>query len=220
MLNDFRQRVIIDYNKKKIWQNLLIMLKNFIKRRTQKLKTSKIVKSIVESSKKQSIISNKFFNNETKFEVLFKKLRKFRTSIDFELASNNLIYYIDIEYRRLYISNVMKKKVFKLIYDDNTYTNIHKYYNRLVKTLFISRLLRKIRRYIEYCSSCQLTQIKRYRSYEKLMSIVSSSYSFHIITMNFILILFDNLNVVLIVIDKFSRRIIFIIDKFIYNVNQ
>ena len=111
MSNDFRQRVIIDYNKKKIWQNLLIMLKNLIKRRTQKLKTSKIVKSIVESSKKQSIISNKFLNDETKFEVLFRKLRKFRTSIDFELVSNNLIYYIDIEYRRLYISNVMKKKI-------------------------------------------------------------------------------------------------------------
>ena len=54
MSNDFRQRVIIDYNKKKIWQNLLIMLKNFIKRRTQKLMTSKsiVVKSIIESSKK------------------------------------------------------------------------------------------------------------------------------------------------------------------------
>ena len=87
------------------------MLKNFIKRRTQKLKTSKIVKSIVKSSKKQSIISNKFLNEKTKFEILFKKLRKFRTSIDFELVSNNLIYYIDIEYRRLYISNVMKKKI-------------------------------------------------------------------------------------------------------------
>ena len=49
---------------------------------------------------------------------------------------------------------------------------------------------------------------------------MSSSYSFHIIVMNFMLILFDNLNIVLIVIDKFSRRIIFIIDKFIYNVNQ
>ena len=196
------------------------MLKNFIKRRTQKLKTSKIVKSIVKSSKKQSIISNKFLNEKTKFEILFKKLRKFRTSIDFELVSNNLIYYIDIKYRRLCISNIMKKEIFKLIHDDNAYTSIHKYYNRLIKTLFISRLSRKIRRYIEYCSSCQLTQIKQHRLYEKLMSIVSSSYSFHIIAINFILILFDNLNIVLIVIDKFSRRIIFIIDKFIYNINQ
>ena len=86
------------------------MLKNFIKRRTQKLITSKliVVKSIIESSKKQSNISNKFL--ETKFEILFKKLRKFRIDIDFELSSNDLIYYIDFEYRRLYISNVIKKK--------------------------------------------------------------------------------------------------------------
>ena len=195
------------------------MLKNFIKRRAQKLKTSIVVKSIIESSKKQLITFDKSFDNKTKFEVLFKKLRKFRIDIDFELSSNDLIYYIDFEYHRLCISNIMKKKVFKLIYDNNAYTSIHKYYNRLIKTLFISRLLRKFRRYIEYCSSYQLTQIKRHCLYEKLMLIMSSSYSFHIIAINFILILFDNLNIVLIVIDKFSRRIIFIIDKFIYNIN-
>ena len=222
MSSNFKQRVIIDYNKKKIKQNLLIILKNFIKRRAQKLKISKIiiVKSIIESLKKQSTISNKFLDNETKFEMLFKKLRKFQTSIDFELVSNNLIYYIDIEYRRLCISKIMKKKVFKLIHDDNIYTNIYKYYNQLIKTLFISRLSRKIRRYIKHYFNYQLTQIKRHRLYDKLMFIVSSSYFFHIIIMNFVLTLSNNLNVVLIVIDKFFRRIIFIIDKFIYNVNQ
>ena len=110
MSNDFRQRVI-SIIKKKIWQNLFIMLKNFIKRRTQKLMISKsiVVKLIIESSKKQSNISNKFL--ETKFEILFKKLRKFRIDIDFELSSNDSIYYIDFEYRRLCISNVMKKKI-------------------------------------------------------------------------------------------------------------
>ena len=75
------------------------MLKNLIKRRAQKLKISKIVKSIIELSKKQSIIFDKFFDNKTKFEMLFKKLRKFRMNIDFELSSNDLIYYIDFEYR-------------------------------------------------------------------------------------------------------------------------
>ena len=196
------------------------MLKNLIKRRTQKLMISKsiVVKSIIESSKKKSNISNKSL--ETKFEMLFKKLRKFRIDIDFELSSNDLIFYIDFEYRRLYISNIMKFFFFKLIYNDNTYTSIHKYYNRLMKTLFISRLSRKIRRYIKYCSNCQLTQNKRYRLYEKLIIIVFSLYFFYIIIMNFILTLFEKLNIVLTIIDKFFRRIIFIIDKFIYNVNQ
>ena len=181
------------------------------------MKTSKaiIVKSIIESSKKQIVIEilKKFVI------VLSKKLRKFRIDIDFELSSNNLIYYIEFEYRRLCISNIMKKKVFKLIYDDNTYTSIHKYYNQLMKTLFISRLARKIRHYIKYCSNYQLTQIKQYYSYKKLIFIVSSSYFSHIIIMNFILTLLKNLNVVLIIINKFFRRILFIIDKFIYNIN-
>ena len=203
------------------------MLKNFIKRREQKLIFSKTSitklsndKSIIKTSKKRSNNSKKFIDVKTKFEMLFKRLRKFRIDIDFELISNDLIYYIDFENRRLCISNVMKKKVFKLMHDDNAHTSIHKCYNRLMKTLFIFRLSKKIRRYIEYCSNCQLTQIKRHRSYEKLMFIVSSSYFFHTIVMNFILTLFENLNVVLTIIDKFSRRIIFIIDKSIYNVNQ
>ena len=153
------------------------------------------------------------------FFVLFKRLRKFRIDIDFELTSNDLIYYIDFENRRLCISNFMKKKVFNLIYDDNTYANIYKCYNQLAKTLFISRLSRKIRRYIKYCSNCQLTQIKQYRLYEKLMFIVSLLYFFHIIIMNFILTLFKNLNIVLTIIDNFFRRIIIIINIFIYNIN-
>ena len=86
--------------------------------------------------------------------VLFKRLRKFRNDIDFELVLNDLIYYIDFENRRLYISNIMKKEVFKLIHDDNTYANIYKYYNRLIKTLFILRLSRKICYYIKYCLNC------------------------------------------------------------------
>ena len=117
MSNDFKQKIIIDYNKKKIWQNLLVMLKNFIKRREQKLTFSKTSitklsnnKSIIKTSKKRSNNSKKLIDVKTKFEVLFKRLRKFRIDIDFELVSNDLIYYIDFENRRLYISNVIKKK--------------------------------------------------------------------------------------------------------------
>ena len=51
------------------------------------------------------------------------------------------------------------------------------------------------------------------------MFIISLLYLFHIIIMNFILTLFKNLNIVLTIIKKFSRRIILIIDKFIYNIN-
>ena len=73
---------------------------------------------------------------------------------------------------------------------------------------------------MKHCSCCQMTQIRRHRFYDELMFITSLSYSFHIITINFIFVLFDDLNNIFTIIDKYSKRFIFIVDKFTYNVNQ
>ena len=52
------------------------------------------------------------------------------------------------------------------------------------------------------------------------MSITSSLYSFHIVVMNFIVTLLDELNSIFTVTCKFFRRIFLIADKIIYSVNQ
>ena len=218
MSNEFRKQIINDYINEKIWSKLLIMLNRLTKRTKQKQISSIIVNTKQNTSIiifDQSIIVKKFNENEAKKRVL----KKFRIDVNFEL-NNEFIYYIDEEARRLCLLIAIKEKIFRLIHDENAHARIYKCFDRVVEIFYVFKLFKKIRRYIEHCFNCQLTQIKRHKSYDELMSIISSSYSFHTIVMNFIVILSNELNSIFIVTCKFFKRIILIIDKIIYNVSQ
>ena len=154
---------------------------------------------------------------EKKIEYVLKKLR---IDVDFELTSDELIYNINTNVRRLCIFVVVKQKIYNLIHDDVVHADIHRCYNRITNILYISRLIKKIRNYVKHCFNCQFNQIKRHRFYDEFMFITLSSQSFHIIIIDFILKLFEKMNVIFIVIDKFSRQIMLIFDKFIYDVNE
>ena len=154
---------------------------------------------------------------EKKIEYVFKKLW---IDVDFELTFDELIYNINTNVRRLCIFVVVKQKIYNLIHDNVVYVDIHRCYNRITNILYISRLIKKIRNYVKHCFNCQFNQIKRHRFYNEFMFITSSSQFFHIIIIDFILKLFEKMNVIFIVIDKFSRRIMFIFDKFIYDVSE
>ena len=104
--------------------------------------------------------------------------------------------------------------------DQNYHSKIHRCYDRIFNTLYIFRFSRKIKKYIEHCFICQLAQIKRHRFYEKLMFIIFVSRSFHIIVIDFILIMFDEMNIVMFAICKHSRRISLIFDKNIYETKK
>ena len=146
--------------------------------------------------------------------------KKLRTEINFALKSNEIIYHVDSNARRLCISISMKHEIFQFAHDENQHFDVHRCYERIANILYVSRLFRKIRRYIEHCSICQLTQIKRHRLYDELNSIISSSTSFHIIIMNFIFVLSNDFDALFIVICKYSRRITFIVDKKTYSASQ
>lgn len=79
--------------------------------------------------------------------------RKFRTNINFTI-SNSLIYYIAKEQFRLCILKTLEKEIFQVVHNYNYYVDIYRYFIKVIETLFISRLLQKIRIYIEYCSTC------------------------------------------------------------------
>ena len=178
----------------------------------QKQNTSIIIENqfVVETS------TSAAKKNSTKKKRVSKK---FRIDVNFEL-NNDFIYYVDEEIRRLCLFIAVEKKIFRLIHDENIHINIHRCFNRIIDIIYIFKLNKKIRRYIQYYFDCQLTQIKRQRSYDELISITSSSHSLHIIAINFIVILLNELNSVFIIKCKFFKRIILIIDKIIYNVNQ
>ena len=84
-------------------------------------------------------------------------------------------------------------------------------------------LSKHLRAYINYCSKCELNQIKRHKSYDNIIFINRPGIPFHIIIINFIMTLFmtkegfDNL---LTITDKFSKRILFISGRVIYNVDK
>ena len=84
-------------------------------------------------------------------------------------------------------------------------------------------LSKHLRIYINYCSKCELNQIKRYKSYENIIFINKSEIPFHIIVMNFIITFFiikNGIDNLLIMINKFSKRILLIFERVTYNVNK
>ena len=156
-------------------------------------------------------ILNKSIND---YKTIFKK---FCIEINFELR-DELIYYINKKRLRLCIFKSVKKEIFHMIHDDNHRFNIHQCFTKISKTMFISRLLKKICIYIKHCSACQMNQTKRHKSYNKLMSIFTEFQSFHTIIMNFIVDFFDKYNCLFIIIDKFNRFIQLIIKYIIDSV--
>ena len=135
------------------------------------------------------------------------------------MLKNDIIYHVNNTIRRSCIFNSIKREIFRFAHDDNHHFEIHRCYERIFDTLYISRLFKKIKKYVEHCFNCQLIQIKRYKSYDELMSIISFSTLFHIIIINFILILSSDLNIVFTMINKYSKRVSLIVDKITYNVN-
>ena len=84
--------------------------------------------------------------------------------------------------------------------------------------LFIYKIIKQLKQYIDHCSDCQINYSRQHCFYESLQSILFSSISFHIITMNFILKLSKNkFNMLMIVVNKFIKHIIFISGKSTWN---
>lgn len=79
----------------------------------------------------------------------------------------------------------------------------------------MSKFSQKFRLYIKHCSICELNQTKKHVSYEKLIFIKISIISFRTITMNFILTLSEEFDVMLIVTFKTGKRVNLIFDKII-----
>lgn len=116
----------------------------------------------------------------------------------------------------------MKQKMFRITHDLNNHNNFHRIYDRLANSIYVRRLTKHLKIYIEHCSKCQLNQIKRHSLYDSFQSIVTSIISFHILTINFILtlLIIDELNCVLTIVYKFIKKTMTFVNKNIYNVEN
>ena len=56
----------------------------------------------------------------------------FKTGIDFEL-NENLIYYLNVNKRRLCLFSSLENNIFHLIYDENMHANFYRCFNRVAE---------------------------------------------------------------------------------------
>ena len=132
---------------------------------------------------------------------------------------NELLYYINFDdgRERLCIPIIMKQQIFHLAHDQQHHGEYHRIYERIIPSVYIRHLTKHLRAYINHCSICAINQIKRHKSYGSLVSIDRPNVPFHIIAMDFVIALSGELDSLLIITDKFSKRILLISGKTIYN---
>ena len=126
----------------------------------------------------------------------------------------SLVYYKDIEKNYcLCILTYLYEEIFAMTHDfisHLSYVWTHKW---LTDSLYLSYLLKHLHEYLQHCSQCQLMQTSWHHLYELMQSILTSSWSFHVLTIDFILALSassEDYDTVLSVTDKFSKVITFI----------
>jgi hypothetical protein len=142
-------------------------------------------------------------------------LNKNENGLKFALR-NDLIYYIRDGAIKLCLLESFEKKIFKLAYDDQTYAEYARLMAKLRKSLYIAKLSRRIKKYIEHYPVYNRYQTLRHQPYGKQISISVIDKLFYTVTLDFILVLPEspkNFNVLLIIIDKYSKRVALISDK-------
>jgi hypothetical protein len=70
----------------------------------------------------------------------------------FFINDDNLIYYEDFSNFRqyLYISKNLEKEIFRMAHDEYDYINFYREYNRIRALLYLYKLVKRLRIYIEY----------------------------------------------------------------------
>ena len=133
-----------------------------------------------------------------------KLLLKNRAKLSYK-SEKNLLYQIINNKNHLCISWKLVHKILKL-----THIFIHHSFDRFLQNLvrlFIYKEIKFFKQFIDHCSQCKLNHSKWHQSYDFLQSILFSSISFHMITLNFIVSLSKEIyDVILTIIDKFIKR--------------
>ena len=77
--------------------------------------------------------------------------KKLKTKINFVFKSNEIIYYLKLNARRLCILISIKQKILRFIYDENQHFDVYRCYKRITNIFYVFRFFKKIRKYIKYC---------------------------------------------------------------------
>ena len=174
----------------------------------------RIMKKYTENSKWRKII--KIIDAAEKIDI----------KISF-IKDNDLIFKKKIENssfvsRRMCISICVIKNILSMTHD-NDHQDFDRTYKKIIFSWYVRNLTKHFKIYIKHCSQCKINQIKRHKSYESLQSILSSSVSFHILIINFVLTLSKtrtDMNSVMSITCKYIKRIIIVSEVDTWNASQ
>ena len=225
-INHFKidDHVIVEkcrFNKTKKNQNTskstnISLSKNFVLMKSTKMRLIIILSSTKNASS----------NESKKINENVDKLKLNSTYVEFEINFvfvDFFIYHTKNDNVRFCVSKNCVQNVLRITHDENYHAKHHRVYARLMKTIYIRKLSKRLIIYIRHCSQCQLNQIKKHKSYDELMFIFTLIISYHIIVINFIIILSKqthDCDVMMIIICKFFKKNILIFEKTTFIVKQ
>jgi hypothetical protein len=90
----------------------------------------------------------------------------------------------------LCISKKLSKDIFFHAHDVNAHDEIHRIYDFLRRSVFMTNMKKKITKYVATCSFCQISKSSNQKSYEELQFISIFQKSFFEISLNFVVKLF------------------------------
>ena len=169
MFDDFKNRLKLAYEKNKYWKKMLKIItfknidhaENSQSSSTEKVNLFSSVKKIdnQSSTEKISLLSSSTekINQPSLFAKKIISESVSLRNIRFRLKNDFIYYTFKIESKnRLCISTFMKHEVFRIAHDLNSHNEFHRIYDRLVSSIYIRQLTKRLSVYIEYCPQCQL----------------------------------------------------------------
>jgi hypothetical protein len=112
---------------------------------------------VIEISEEFKKNIKKEYNNENKYQKIYKRLRFHDGQIKrFLINDDDLIYYENpLDFcQYLCIPKNLERKIFWIIHDKRDHINFHRAYDRIRASLYLYRLVKRLRMYIEYCPKC------------------------------------------------------------------
>ena len=175
----------------------------------------RIIEKYIKNSDWHKII--KILNNAKKNQIKLLFLRK--NDIIFRKQMNDNTSFV---LKRMCIFANAIKNILSMTHD-NKHLKFDRTYEKLISVWYIRNFAKHLKSYLKHCSFCKINRTKRHKLYESLQFILSSSISFHTITINFVLVLSvisTDMNNIMSVTCKFSKKITIIFDIDTWNAAQ
>jgi predicted XRE-type DNA-binding protein len=195
---------------------------------TQKIDENDFILTLLISTKIAhsnflNVVRDEIFKNDV-FERIFQKIinqmknsKNFIEIVNFKyqsyrLNSESKLLYLTkwTDSDRLCISAKLSKDILFHVHDANAHDEIHRTYDFLRKSIFMTDMKKRVTKYVTTCSFCQISKNFNQKSYEELQFISIFQKSLFEMSLNFVvklLMIIKKNNALLTIIDRFSKYV-------------